>query len=241
MPQQRTDEKGRAHKGSQLQIQIYVNRRADELSRAIVQATPELSNDSVRLQWVSPLEQDGFAEYQDESFLQALGLAKHTSSLRAFWPKRGPSWDALGTLDFPGRKFEKNVLLVEAKSHIAEVYGSGCQAKEPARIQIRNSLAPAKQWCGASEDADWLGQLYQSANRLAHVYFFRKLLDLPAWLVQIYFCDDPHVPTSAAEWDLALPRIKQALGLPEHPLPYLLDVKLPARSRSELTGTVDVR
>ena len=234
MRRKRTDERGRAYKGSQLQIQIYINRRTEEFSRAVVQAVPEWQNCDVLLQWVSPLEQDGFKEYQDESLLQALGLAEHQSTLRSFWPKGGPSWDALGLVDFPDRR-ARGVLLVEAKSHVKEVYGSGCQAKEPARSQIREALGRTRQWCGALEDADWMGRLYQSANRLAHTYFFCELVGLQAWFVQVYFCDDPHVPTSATDWETALPEIKRELGLLEKSLPYLVEVKLAAQDRSELT------
>ena len=231
MPRKRTDERGRAYKGSQLQIQIYINRRTEEFSRAVVQAVPEWRDNDVRLQWVSPLEQEGFKEYQDKSFLQALGLAEHQSTLREFWPKGGPSWDALGLVDFADRR---GVLLVEAKSHVKEVYGSGCQAEEPARSQIRKVLECTQQWCGA-EDVDWMGPLYQSANRLAHTYFFRERVGLQAWFVQVYFCDDPHVPTSAKDWETALPEIKRELGLSKASLPYLVEVKLAAQDRSELT------
>ena len=232
MTRKRTDERGRAYKGSQLQIQIYINRRTEEFSRAVVQAIPEWRNKDVQVQWVSPLEQEGFKEYQDQSFLRILGLAQHQSTLRSFWPKGGPSWDALGLVEFTDRK-EQGVLLVEAKSHVMEVYGSGCKAKEPARNQIRETLERTRQWCGA-EDADWMGPLYQSANRLAHIYFFCELVGLRAWLIQVYFCDDPHVPTSATDWETALSGIKEELGLSNKSLPYLVEVKLAAQDRSEL-------
>lgn len=66
-------------------------------------------------------------------------------------------------------------------------------------------------------DRNWTGNLYQFANRLAHLYFFRKRANVQAWLVNVYFTDDPSSPhpTSRADWAAALSRVKEQLGL-EH-------------------------
>ncbi len=45
----RLDERGVAYAGSQLQMQIYVNRRSPELSRSVLDALPSLASLDVRL------------------------------------------------------------------------------------------------------------------------------------------------------------------------------------------------
>ena len=94
----RTDPAGRAFAGSQRQIQTYVNLHPDALNAAILRAFPELGKASVELEWVSPLEKDGFAEYRDEAFLAALGRSDLAAALAAFWPRGGPQWDALASV-----------------------------------------------------------------------------------------------------------------------------------------------
>jgi hypothetical protein len=48
----RVDKLGRAYAGSQLQIQIYANRRSEELSQKVLQGLPDLSSLHTRLHWV---------------------------------------------------------------------------------------------------------------------------------------------------------------------------------------------
>jgi len=54
---------------------------------------------------------------------------------------------------------------------------------------------------GVSPDADWLGRLYQSANRLAYLYFLREIGKIDAFLANVYFTGDPYSPTTRQEWD----------------------------------------
>lgn len=81
----KVDKLGRAHAGSQLQMQIYVNRRGEELSERLLQALPSLAELNPLIRWVSPLESAGFAEYQDEAFLSAVGCPDAAEPLYAFW------------------------------------------------------------------------------------------------------------------------------------------------------------
>jgi hypothetical protein len=71
------------------------------------------------IDWRSPRGDDAWAEYRDGSFLEALGLARLAPDLKAFWPRRGPQWDALA------RVSTGDVILGEAKSHASEM-GSTC-------------------------------------------------------------------------------------------------------------------
>jgi hypothetical protein len=207
----RVDEKGRAYAGSQRQIQTWVNERTDELSRR-VQAAIGLTEPGVRLSWVSPLSKDRYVEYQDLAFLWALGMEQYAEELSRFWPRGGPVWDALAVVEglLDGKP---GAVLVEAKSHVPEVFGGGCKASTASLIRIEAALNRTKVWLGVPPEANWTGPLYQSANRLAHLYFLRKVVGVPAWLVNAYFVDDPRSPTSEAVWREAIFQSKRELGL----------------------------
>jgi len=218
----RCDDAGRAFAGSQRQVQFYVNDQPLVLNQAIFNAFKT----SFVLRWVSPLKSDGYREYWDSAFLKALGLSKHCKELNRFWPSGGAHWDALA------RVGETGVLLVEAKSHVSEIYGNGCGAKAKSSIEkIDAAIAATKEWLHISQEADWKGPLYQSANRLAYLYFFRKL-KIEAWLVNVYFTDDPHSKTSKDEWERGIEGVKKSLGIGA--VPYCADVFLPAACVTEL-------
>ena len=145
---------------------------------------------SPKLEWVSPLQKENFAEYQDAAFLRAGGCEYLTDELRLFWPKGGPVWDALAVAGFQNNK--KGIILAEAKSRPPEIYGGGMKARaRESREKIEKALNLTKAWLGVSPDIEWTGRLYQSANRLAHLYFFRQIMKIPAWMMNIYFINDP--------------------------------------------------
>ena len=214
----RTDESGRAFAGSQRQVQTFVNERTRELNRAISDALREdlIVPDSIH--WMSPLASDKYSEYRDAEFLQRIGLEGHAKRLRAFWPRRGPCWDALA-------KTQYGCILVEAKSHAPEIYGSGCGASPHTRQQIESAMAATKNWLGVDPNADWMGRLYQSANRYAFLYFLRQIAKVPAFLANIYFVDDPRTPTSRAEWHAAVRQVNSELGL-RNPIAFSASVFL---------------
>ena len=107
----RVDETGLAFKGSQLQMQLYANfhRQVLEVEAWRVGAIP----DEVRLDWISPIDADGYLEYRDTEFLERMSLSEHGPALGEFWPTRGPCWDGLARWSKDG---ESGVLLFEAKS-----------------------------------------------------------------------------------------------------------------------------
>ncbi len=232
---------GRARRGSQRQLQDYVNLQQPALDAAIFSVLPHsIQQNSPQINWLSPLASDQFREYRDTEFLAVLGLHRYSSDLKRFWPERGPCWDGLAVLATTLPRSLPVALLVEAKSHIREVYGDGCQAGEASRALIQKSMAAAKKWCGAGHDADWMGPLYQSANRIAHLYFFHECLKCPCLLVNLYFVDDPYRPTSRAEWISALPLIRTELGLTQ-PVRGVFQVLLPAlTSQDELMSSEEV-
>lgn len=232
----RVDKLGRAYAGSQLQIQIYVNRRAGELTRRILDCLPSLASLKAPVRWVSPLEEQRFIEYQDRASLQALGLEHLAGPLSRFWPRGGPIWDALAIVEIGGDLRHRGAVLVEAKSHPSEIYGGGCRASPKSRRKIEAALEQTKRWLGVPRDVDWTGPLYQSANRLAHLYFLSKVVGVPAWLVNVYFMGDSHSPTSREEFGAALGKIKAELGLTGIVVPHAADLFLKARERRELIG-----
>jgi hypothetical protein len=228
----RHDSEGRAYKGSQLQTQIYVNRRADELDAAIRDELPTLPDDS-KLTWVSPLADRAYAEYQDMDFLRAVGLEAHGASFGDFWPARGPVWDALAIVEGEGER--PGVLLAEGKSYPGELFGGGCKATEPARSKIAKAITRTQGWAGIEEDPErWMGRLYQTANRLAHLYGLREVAAVRAWMTHLLFVNDPHGPTTREEWVDAMEDANAELGLAGAAVPHVGHVMLDARDRSEL-------
>src|SRR5262249_31631783 len=154
----------------QLQIQIYVNRRPHELSQAILKAI-ELIPLTADVAWVSPLERDQFAEYRDMAFLRALNLQHLRPVLAQFWPNKGPCWDALGSIRSSMSTPNPVIILIEAKSYPKEIYGNDCRATPISLPLIKQSLKRTQQWLSVPGTYDWTKQLYQFANRLAHLYF----------------------------------------------------------------------
>ena len=117
----RVDSSGRAHAGSQRQIQTYVNERTEALNSAVAQSLSQYNLDEQDIHWVSPLAADTYSEYRDSEFLERVGYGHLAPALRKFWPRNGPCWDALA-------RIEGGCILIEAKSHVTEIYGGGCYA-----------------------------------------------------------------------------------------------------------------
>ena len=221
----RVDLSGRAGRGSQLQTQLYVNEQVDTLNERLRAEFPELRD--ARIEWASPLRSDRYREYKDRSSLTALGLEQYGPQLGQFWPRGGPVWDALAAVDTNG---SRGVILAEGKSYPSELYGSGCKASPESRKRIETALGLTQAWLGVPlEPAAWCGRLYQTANRLAALYFFREVCEVDAWLVHLLFEGDPHRPTPAGEWEVAMRAAGEELGLPED-VPGAGHVVLPAFS-----------
>ena len=230
----KVDEQGRAYAGSQLQIQIYVNRRQTELDAAIARALPGIAS-GIPFEWVSPVERAEFEEYRDLKFIEALELESVAMDLAEFWPRRGPVWDALARVPLSSGG-STGVLLVEGKSYPAEMRSRGTGASEGSLEIIEASLQRTRQWLGAAGTPSWTGDLYQLANRLAHLHFFREVAGVPAWLVCLNFVGDSHHPTTLEEWESGVHQAKQDLGIAGLEVPFYADVYLPAHERVELVG-----
>lgn len=180
---------------------------------ALVQEITDLPDDP-HIDWVSPLARDNYAEYRDDQFLNALQLRHLVPQLVGnFWPRGGPCWDALAIVRSSTDPTHHGILLVEAKSHLEEVYGTGCQAGPHSLPRILQALSQTATAANTLATPAWTARLYQTANRLAHLHFFREMARLPAWLVDISFINDPYKPTTRAQWEAFLPSVWKELGI----------------------------
>jgi hypothetical protein len=81
---------------------------------------------------------------------------------------------------------------------------------------ISESLDETQHWLNCRNSLiDWKYGFYQYANRLAHLYFLRQKSSKEAFLLFLYFVNDPtHIPTSLEAWNGALDLQKKLMGLP---------------------------
>ena len=210
---------GSAVKGSQMWIQKLVNEKPDLLNSLI--RTQLNLPDTDNITWHSPLAEDEYAEYQDQAFLDLLGIKLPKVSLSDFWPSRGPVWDGLG------RSETGKVFLVEAKSHISEVLSPRTGAGVKSLRKIKKSLNETKTFLNSKSEHDWSSIFYQYTNRLAHLYLLRVLNEVPAYLVFVYFVNDKEMngPKSIDEWNGALLLLTSYLGIGRHRLKqYIADI-----------------
>lgn len=200
-----------ASKGSQKWIQKLVNENQDMLDTEIKRALH--LPDAERVEWRSPLEREGYAEYRDAAFLEKLGIDPGEVRLERYWPKGGPRWDALG------RTSSGKLLLVEAKSHIPELISTLKAESDKSKSLISSSLKEAKAYWGSNGDFDWSKTFYQYANRLAHLYLLRDV-NAPAYLVFVYFLNDLEMggPSTVDEWKGAIKLLHKCLGVRERRL-----------------------
>ena len=79
---------GSRNKGSQKWIRHVVN-QCPEILNCEITAQLEIPTDD-RINWLSPLANDAYAEYQDQEFLALLKADCRNVPLQKFWPKGGP-------------------------------------------------------------------------------------------------------------------------------------------------------
>jgi hypothetical protein len=226
-------------RGSKLRIAQWVNDSPERLADRLKKQSTTLSDflgphDPV---WLSPLRKNDYVEFADDLWTRArLPLPDPISA--GFWPRGGPHWDAIATLKGPYEG--AGILLVEAKSHVAEVKSTCTATSASSRTKITKSLQATKRYLGVEEDRNWLDGYYQAANRLAFLYFLRARLGVPTWLVSVYFVGDEFevggvrqdCPKDEAGWHQAITEMHERLGLPPtDPLSHFrFDLFLPAES-----------
>jgi len=157
---------GFANAGSQRWLQIAINRKPELLLGSLRRGGAIAQRTLVT--WRSPLEKDSFREYRDNAALKEAGITELRKPLDSFWPARGPVWDAIGIT------LEGGPLFIEAKAHIPEAASPATKASPESRKLIEQSLAEARKFYAPRASADWTGNFYQYANRLAHHYFLER-------------------------------------------------------------------
>ena len=228
----RTDDEGRAWKGSQLQTQIYVNRRPTELEAIIRESADGLDN--AEITWHAPMEASRFREPRDAEFLQLAGLEHLRDSLAGFWPKGGPVWDGLASVQ---SNKGAGVILLEGKSYPDEMKSACRASSQNSRARIEAAITETRHKLKSSGSVEpWLNEYYQLANRLAHLVWLRDQ-GVSAWLVLACFADDKHhVATTSTDWESAIANAGDSLGVDLAEISGVVHVILGARPRSELVS-----
>jgi hypothetical protein len=211
-------------KGSLKWIQRLVSDHADLLEKSL-RSVGALGTDAV-VDWVSPCQADGWAEYRDAAFLDQLQLGRLRDDLRVYWPSMGPQWDALG------RTSDGGVILVEAKAHVGELV-SRCEAVSPESLaKIEAAFDSTRRALGAGKSGEWMTRYYQYANRLAHLHFLRDH-GVDAQLALVCLCGDSDMPgpNGREDFEHAVGEVRRSLGVPEgqsssHVFDVFIDVAL---------------
>jgi hypothetical protein len=158
-----------------------------------------------------------------------IGCENLTSALATFWPKRGPQWDALGRTD------RGEILIVEAKAHISELFSPPSSAGPESRAKIEVALKRTAEFLGVKSSNSWGVHYYQLCNRLAHLMFLREH-KINARLVFLNFTGDDNMkgPNSASAWEVAYEVAEHVLGIPQtHKLSkYILHAYVDVKSLS---------
>ncbi len=200
----------------------WIQRAVNEQWTSLNQPITERIAGNATIKWLSPIETDDYAEYCDAAFLRRIGQASLVDALADYWPTRGPQWDALGETTLG------DVLLVEAKAHIAEMCSPGTTASPASRLLIDKTLTGLAQHLGARrKHAPWSDYFYQLSNRLAHLHFLRTH-GVSAWLVLVNFLNDGEMggPRTSEVWEAAYEVAFHVMGLPrKHPLsPFIIHI-----------------
>jgi hypothetical protein len=113
-----------------------------------------------------------------------------------------------------GRSDKDDVLLVEAKAHIAEICSSPAGAGPASMKTIAAALAKTASHLRAKPRAKWTDVFYQLNNCLAHLYFLHKH-GLNAWLVLVNLIGDREMdgPSSPQEWEAVYKVVWHVLGI----------------------------
>ncbi|MCT4555905.1 MAG: hypothetical protein N4A53_14550 [Pelagimonas sp.] len=164
-----------------------------------------------QITWLSPLADDDFAEYRDSAFLHRLELDHLENELNAFWPKRGPQWDALGLTN-------QGPVIVEAKAHVQEFLSPPSQAGRASLEKIQRAFEMVQSDLKISSPSDWARTFYQYANRLAHLWWLRDNgVDASLLFVSFIHDTDMKGPKDSETWEALFSAANHALGLTNCP------------------------
>ncbi len=161
-----------------------------------------------------------------DSELRGLEFLYHIPNLKANWQEFWPTgkgihnWDAVGWI---GEEPHSELLLLEAKAHVAELKSS-CGAKNPNSVQkIDRAMDKSKKFLCANPKADWKQGYYQTANRVATLNFLTGE-GIAARLLFVYCLGDSgsesrQCPRTEEEWTPAINAQWRELGATSDGLP----------------------
>jgi hypothetical protein len=216
--------------GSQYWLRLAVNDGRELMNRETARVLDLPPGEEI--EWLSPLP-PAYTEYQDQQFLDQLGITLSEVPLREFWPKGGPVWDALA------RTNRGKALLIEAKAHIPEINTPQSGATPKSLQHIARSLNETRAFLNANHIVDWTRTFFQYTNRLAHLYLLRQLNKVDAYLVNVYFINESHMqgPSTVEEWRGALTLLKAHLGIARTKFsPFIKEVFLDIEELRELAN-----
>ena len=149
-------------------IREWVSARQDEVADRLWRWPSLIAFTKSPPQWLPTADSD--------DLWTSAGLPGQPPQEAGFWPPNaGPSWAAVATIH--GKRGKSGILLVDASD------GDATTPLAPEdRAEVEQSLAEVKAFVGAAPAADWLGDAYDDAARLAFLYYLREHAGVPAWL-----------------------------------------------------------
>ena len=218
-------------KGSQRALIETVRDRSSKavLEEKLREAFPKW--EECTFKWLSPIEDDGYKEYTGKRFWEMIYSSAGKTPLTeisGFWPLKGCHWDGVVEVLQKGRRV--GIILIEAKAHSSELRSTISARSETSIRIILDTLRKVKSELRVSEERDWTGQYYQSANRIAHVLHLNSrdiLKPITYALANLYFLNDKFAGEkcnehfeSEKEWTPFIKKEYDYLGItPEdHPL-----------------------
>jgi hypothetical protein len=199
--------------GSECHLLRWMGRHRNLFDKQVGEA---IGKPGERIKWLdfqfSPQNTWQDAEWKGIDFLQNDVLNAYW---KEYWPQSGniQNWDAVGWI---GSGLDCELVLVEAKAHVGEIYSS-TQAKRVGLEIIRTAFDKTQTALQVSTSNDWTQQFYQYANRIACLYFLHSN-EIKAHLLFIYFVGDKanarrKCPQSQDEWKPVLKAQDEYLGL----------------------------
>lgn len=131
----------------------------------------------------------------------------------------------MARVEGPGGR--RGALFVEAKGHRRELTGRGTRATAASRTAITSALHDVQNRLDVPPGTEWLGPVYQPANRLAWIWYAREhpahaAQPVDAWLVSVYFLGGVYPwgvasvdgPADEQAWRPFIDGLHQDMGLP---------------------------
>ena len=196
--------------GSEWHLMRFMARHRNCLEK-IIEKAEGIEEGTGAFEWID-FEFNNFflcdAEIKGLSFLEKFGITKPEGYINGW--EGSQSWDAVFRLD-------GTIYLVEAKAHIDELSGDGCQASNGSREEIKDFITDNFKKYGITANDKCLGKYYQLANRLATAAFLSKN-GISSKCLYIYFTngynkDYDTKSASTEDFRIAIDKEKKELNL----------------------------